>query len=322
MTLGNEDRATRTLSQAEFDEFAELSGDDNPIHVDPEFAATTPFEVPVAHGMFLYGLARARLACLFPTHVQRHERLVFPAPTPVGTTVQIALDGRSGSCRPGCHTKSPRPADQDAPTGTVFGKGTDVAADTGADTVATRDDGVVVTTTVSHDGGIGLQGHAVMTPAEAVRPTAPTAFPGQPTPQAAASEPAAHGWWAEAIGRRATTSRSFDRDLLGRYARLVDEPNELTAVPEPLLAGMFSRLLGVDLPGPGTNYLKQRLSFSARAPIGHPLVARVEITHVRPATRLVDLATTCTTADGTLVCTGRALVLARGIDPPASARSA
>lgn len=201
MTLGNEDRATRTLSQAEFDEFAELSGDDNPIHVDPEFAATTPFEVPVAHGMFLYGLARARLACLFPTHVQRHERLVFPAPTPVGTTVQIALDGRSGSCRPGCHTKSPRPADQDAPTGTDVMRGTDVEAGTDADVVAARDDGVVVATTVSHDGGIGLQGHAVMMPAGAVRPTAPAACPGEPTPQAA-SEPTAHGWWAEAIGRR------------------------------------------------------------------------------------------------------------------------
>jgi acyl dehydratase len=46
----------KTFTQAEFDAFARLSGDDNPIHVDPEFSARTRFGRTVAHGMLLYGV--------------------------------------------------------------------------------------------------------------------------------------------------------------------------------------------------------------------------------------------------------------------------
>lgn len=34
-------------------EYAAASGDHNPIHTDPEFAASTPFERPIAHGMLV-----------------------------------------------------------------------------------------------------------------------------------------------------------------------------------------------------------------------------------------------------------------------------
>lgn len=81
-------------------------------------------------------------------------------------------------------------------------------------------------------------------------------------------------------------------------------------VPEPLLAAMFSRLLGVDLPGPGTRYLKQELRFVQPAPVGVVLRARVEVTRWRAEKRLVDLATVILAPDGGLICAGRALVLA------------
>ncbi len=48
-------------------------------------------------------------------------------------------------------------------------------------------------------------------------------------------------------------------------------------------------------------------------PVDQALTARVRITRMRPEKHLVDLATTCHAADGTLICDGRALVLARDV---------
>src|SRR5690606_41700541 len=49
-------RVKRVVTQRDFDRFASLSRDDNPIHCDPAFASGTHFGATVAHGMFLYGL--------------------------------------------------------------------------------------------------------------------------------------------------------------------------------------------------------------------------------------------------------------------------
>jgi acyl dehydratase len=41
----------RTLTEADIVNFAGLSGDFNPIHMDHEFAKSTPFRRPIAHGL-------------------------------------------------------------------------------------------------------------------------------------------------------------------------------------------------------------------------------------------------------------------------------
>ncbi len=40
------------FTQANVDKFAEISGDNNPIHINPEYAAKTPFGKPIVHGFF------------------------------------------------------------------------------------------------------------------------------------------------------------------------------------------------------------------------------------------------------------------------------
>lgn len=118
------------------------------------------------------------------------------------------------------------------------------------------------------------------------------------------------------VGKSSETTRSYSRDDLAGFAALTGGATGDTvgdSVPEPLIGALFSYLLGVHLPGFGTNYLKQEMRFLAPAPLDRPLTARVEITRLRPEKHLVDLATTCRTADGTLICEGRALVLARDV---------
>lgn len=39
------------FSQNDVIEFARVTGDDNPLHLDAEYAATTPFKKPIIHGM-------------------------------------------------------------------------------------------------------------------------------------------------------------------------------------------------------------------------------------------------------------------------------
>ncbi len=70
----------RTLTQADFDRFAAISGDDNPIHVDPEFSGRTRFGRTVSHGMLLYTVFWGLLRQALPGMRQVTQTLMFPAP--------------------------------------------------------------------------------------------------------------------------------------------------------------------------------------------------------------------------------------------------
>lgn len=76
--------ATWTPSQSDFDAFAELSGDDNPIHVDPAFSARTRFGRTVSHGMLLYSRLWALLRARHPGRRHAMQSLMFPNPAYAG----------------------------------------------------------------------------------------------------------------------------------------------------------------------------------------------------------------------------------------------
>jgi 3-hydroxybutyryl-CoA dehydratase len=119
------------------------------------------------------------------------------------------------------------------------------------------------------------------------------------------------------VGDKASVTRSFDQTLLAEFFGLARNAPPVAYVPEPLISGLISYLLGVDLPGPGTNYLKQETKFLAAARPGESITATVEVTRLRQDKHLCDLSTTCTGADGKVLCTGRALVLVRDVAMPA-----
>src|SRR5262252_5176035 len=82
----------RTLSQADLDRFAALSGDCNPIHVDPEFAAHTRFGRTIAHGALLVCLLAGMIR-----RVEKRERIVSQAirfPTPAHPGQELELEVR------------------------------------------------------------------------------------------------------------------------------------------------------------------------------------------------------------------------------------
>ncbi|MEO0421827.1 MAG: phosphate acetyltransferase [Pseudomonadota bacterium] len=114
---------------------------------------------------------------------------------------------------------------------------------------------------------------------------------------------------ALALGQQATVTRTFEADDLASYRRLGGGDAQRETVPEPLIGALFSYLLGVELPGQGTMYLKQDTHYERSAAVGRAVTAKVTITALRPDKHLVDLDTECHDAQsGERICRGRALV--------------
>ncbi len=75
-----------------------------------------------------------------------------------------------------------------------------------------------------------------------------------------------------------------------------------------LVASLFSGLLGVELPGDGSIYLGQKLSFTAPVYIGDEITATVEIINIRNDKPIVTLRTYCVNGKGSIVIDGEAVV--------------
>jgi acyl dehydratase len=90
---------SRTVTQEDIDAFAELSGDHQWIHVDPERAKTeSPYGTTVAHGNLTLAMIdgfRGELvsATGFALGVNYGwNKIRFPAPVPVGSTIKVKAE--------------------------------------------------------------------------------------------------------------------------------------------------------------------------------------------------------------------------------------
>lgn len=85
----------REVTQEEVDLYAKVSGDDNPIHLDADFAANTPFGTRIAHGLLTLSLVVPLMREVFEvTGVGMGinygmNKVRFPAPVPVGSRIRV-----------------------------------------------------------------------------------------------------------------------------------------------------------------------------------------------------------------------------------------
>jgi 3-oxoacyl-[acyl-carrier protein] reductase len=88
--IGQSWEIERTFSANDCDEFARLSGDFSPLHVDSEYARTTEFESRVVHGMFLASLFSQLVGMWLPGKHALYlgQDLSFRRPVLVGDTVR------------------------------------------------------------------------------------------------------------------------------------------------------------------------------------------------------------------------------------------
>lgn len=75
-----------------------------------------------------------------------------------------------------------------------------------------------------------------------------------------------------------------------------------------LLAGFISSVIGCQLPGPGSIYIKQDLKFRAPGRIGDTVTAKVRVVEIIEEKNRVILETTCTNQEGVLLLDGQAMI--------------
>jgi 3-hydroxybutyryl-CoA dehydratase len=91
--VGDTASLSKTISLKDIEEFAELTGDKNPVHLDDEFAKRTRFGKRIAHGMWGASLISAVLGTRLPGPgtVYLGQTIRFQAPVYVGDTVTATV---------------------------------------------------------------------------------------------------------------------------------------------------------------------------------------------------------------------------------------
>lgn len=91
LEIGQTFSIERVLTTEDVQQFADVTGDDNPIHIDEAYAATTRFGQPIVHGVLLLGIISKVLGRDFPgpgsVAVSLSAR--FLRPVPVGSTIRV-----------------------------------------------------------------------------------------------------------------------------------------------------------------------------------------------------------------------------------------
>lgn len=128
------------------------------------------------------------------------------------------------------------------------------------------------------------------------------------------------------VGQEAEATRRFTMEEVRQFARLSGDDNPLHVNEEYaekgrfgrcvvhgiLVSGLISGVLGTQLPGEGSIYLEQNLSFRKPVYVGDTVTARVKITDILPEKKIITLETNVYNQEGKCVILGTARILYEG----------
>ncbi|MCM1541490.1 MAG: MaoC family dehydratase [Blautia sp.] len=124
-------------------------------------------------------------------------------------------------------------------------------------------------------------------------------------------------------GQEAEASKCFTMEDVRQFAILSGDDNPLhvdgeyaengrfgrCVVHGILVSGLISRVLGTQLPGEGSIYLEQNLSFRKPVYVGDTVTARVRITEIRTEKNIIILETNVYDQEENCVILGTAKIL-------------
>jgi 3-hydroxybutyryl-CoA dehydratase len=94
IAIGEKAAFSKTITEADVMTFAALSGDVNPVHVDPDFARNTAFGRQIAHGMLAASLISTVIGTQLPgiNSIYLGQELKFTAPVFFGDTLTAEVE--------------------------------------------------------------------------------------------------------------------------------------------------------------------------------------------------------------------------------------
>lgn len=94
LSVGQSEEMTRTVGERDIEAFAAVSGDDNPVHLDAAFAATTPFKERIAHGMLSASYISAIIGTRLPGpgSIYISQTLAFKRPVKINDAVTTRVE--------------------------------------------------------------------------------------------------------------------------------------------------------------------------------------------------------------------------------------
>ncbi len=111
------------FSQEEVIAFAQLTGDDNPLHLDPDYAATTPFKRPIIHGMLGASVFTKIIGTRFPGYGSIYVGQTFQFLRPMFVDTDYKVKFTVQSLNPERHTGEILGEVFDVTTGKITTKG-------------------------------------------------------------------------------------------------------------------------------------------------------------------------------------------------------
>ncbi len=115
ISIGQTATYAKTIGEQDIVQFAVLSGDANPVHLDAGYAATTQFGERIAHGMLTGAIISAALAMKLPGpgSIYLSQSLRFTAPVTIGDVVTVKLEVTDKNERRGFVTMHTEAVNQD-----------------------------------------------------------------------------------------------------------------------------------------------------------------------------------------------------------------
>ncbi len=91
LEIGSEFKKEFNYNQEMVNDFARISGDNNPIHLDPIYAATTIFKKPIMHGMIGAGAISSIIGTKMVGSIYMSQNLSFRRPMYVDNTYEAVV---------------------------------------------------------------------------------------------------------------------------------------------------------------------------------------------------------------------------------------